>query len=407
MNHKNVLKQAWQILWGYRLLWIFGFVLALTTCTWQGASNLGERYDSGQQITINLRNGTLVIPGARANVDLTSAEGFRIAIPYDEGSSIIINGGETWSVDLPWRLVRDIDELAELLSGGIPPDVSRIVFGSVLIVASVIAVIFLLANVARYVADAALIQAVNEWAKTGQKASFGRILGMGFSRSAWRFFLIDLVIRLPLLILFLVLFLLALMPFSLWASGDPKVGLFGMTAAGLLITGVFLLAIAVNAVLSVLIAFFRRACALEELGALAAIQRGFSLVRHNLADVIVMAVFLIAVSMAWVILFIPVMLILIPVLLVCVFFGGLVALAIFLPLAGAASLVLGEIMAIVLAGTVALAIFLPIIAAPVLFLSGLLHIYGSSVWTLTYRELRALPSAEPEPASKAALSGAY
>ena len=403
MKHTNVLKESWRILWSYRILWIFGFVIALTTCTWQGTSNLGERYDDGQRITVHMEKGTLFIPGFKADIDLTRADGFQILVPYDEGQPIIINGGETWSVDLPWRMERDLEELADWLNGDIPPHVSETITGALLIVAIVIGAIFLLATVTRYIANAAVILAVNERAKTGQKASFGRVMGMGFSRVAWRFFLIDLVIRLPLLLLFLALALLSLSPLALWATGDPKAGLFGLTAAGFLVTGVLLLAIAVNAVVGVLIALFRRACALEELGALSAIGRGLRVARHNLRDVIIVAIFAFAAIVAWVILLIPAMLILIPVLLACVFLGGLAALAIFLLLAGVASLVMGEVLAIVLAGAIALAVFLPIIAAPILFLSGLLHLYISNLWTLSYRELRAIEDAAPKPTPKAAL----
>jgi len=30
MNHGKVLKRAWEILWRYRVLWIFGVIVALT-----------------------------------------------------------------------------------------------------------------------------------------------------------------------------------------------------------------------------------------------------------------------------------------------------------------------------------------------------------------------------------------
>jgi hypothetical protein len=406
MNHQNILKESWRILYSYRLLWILGFVLALTTCSWQGTSNLGERYDSGQRLAIKTERGTLYIPGFEANVDLTPAEGFQISLPYEEGQPITITRSDTWSVDMPWRLERDWQELTEWLNNGPPPELADLITGSVLIIAGVIITIFLMAAVARYTADASLIRAVNQRAKTGQKVSFGRLLHMGFSRAAWRFFLIDLVIRLPLLLLFLVLLLLSLTPLSLWATGDAAAGLFGMTTAGLLITGVMILAIVINAVLSVLIAFFRRACALEELGVLAAIGRGFSLVRHNLSDVFIMAIFAFAATIAWVILFIPAMLLLIPVLLVCVVMGALAGLAIFVPLTGVASLVTNQGLALVLAGSIALAVFIPIVIAPILFLSGLLRVYISSLWTLSYRELRTVENALPEPEARLSLAKA-
>ena len=44
-----------------------------------------------------------------------------------------------------------------------------------------------------------------------------------------------------------------------------------------------------------------------------------------------------------------------------------------------------------------LPIFILVVAVPWLFLGGLMEVFKSSVWTLTYRELRALESVEPEP----------
>ena len=34
MDHTKVLKRAWHILWHYRVLWLFGFLLALTTASY-------------------------------------------------------------------------------------------------------------------------------------------------------------------------------------------------------------------------------------------------------------------------------------------------------------------------------------------------------------------------------------
>ena len=39
MSHKNVLKRAWEILWQYKALWVFGLILALTTASYSPQSN--------------------------------------------------------------------------------------------------------------------------------------------------------------------------------------------------------------------------------------------------------------------------------------------------------------------------------------------------------------------------------
>jgi hypothetical protein len=43
---------------------------------------------------------------------------------------------------------------------------------------------------------------------------------------------------------------------------------------------------------------------------------------------------------------------------------------------------------------IGIAIFILVLAAPLVFLGGLAHVFKSSVWTLTYRDLRALEGSE-------------
>ena len=42
MDHIKVLKRAWEITWRYRVLWIFGIILALTTARGGGGNNGGH-----------------------------------------------------------------------------------------------------------------------------------------------------------------------------------------------------------------------------------------------------------------------------------------------------------------------------------------------------------------------------
>lgn len=47
----------------------------------------------------------------------------------------------------------------------------------------------------------------------------------------------------------------------------------------------------------------------------------------------------------------------------------------------------------IVAGVVGIPIFILVLAAPLTFLGGLLEVFLSSTWTLTYRELRAKAAA--------------
>ena len=43
MNHIQILKRAWTILWSYKTLWVFGILFALTTAEGFNAPNNGSR----------------------------------------------------------------------------------------------------------------------------------------------------------------------------------------------------------------------------------------------------------------------------------------------------------------------------------------------------------------------------
>jgi hypothetical protein len=113
--------------------------------------------------------------------------------------------------------------------------------------------------VAHYVAEAALIRMASEAEETGEKVG----LRLGFSRSAWQLFLIDLAMKLPVALAFLILSVLALSPLLLWTSGSTAAGVIGT----LFTTGLFflmiVLGIAVGVVLSPLVQVVRRACGVE------------------------------------------------------------------------------------------------------------------------------------------------
>jgi hypothetical protein len=47
MNHKEILKRAWHILWNYKALWVFGFILAVTTISSSSSNAANSVSNSG------------------------------------------------------------------------------------------------------------------------------------------------------------------------------------------------------------------------------------------------------------------------------------------------------------------------------------------------------------------------
>jgi len=243
--------------------------------------------------------------------------------------------------------------------------------------------------VARYVAETALIRMADDYEETGEKRSVRQGFRLGWSRTAFRLFLIDLLIGLPVAVVFILLFALALAPLLLWTTNSRAAGVVGTVAT---IGSCFLfalLAIVVGVVLSLLKHFFRRTCALEEAGVTEAIRQGYSVVRRHLKDVALMWLIMVGLSLGWIIVMIPVTILLV---IVGGVLGGLPALLV----GGLASLFFEGTVPWILAAVVGIPIFTAVVTVPWLFLGGLVEVFKSSTWTLTYRELRALEGLELE-----------
>jgi len=220
---------------------------------------------------------------------------------------------------------------------------------------------------------------------------------MGWSRTAFRLFLIKLLIGLPTALALMLLFVLAFAPLLLWAEGSKIAGVIGtVTTIGLFFPILFL-AIVVGVVLSLLIKFFWRACALEELGVIESIRQGFDIVRQHLKDVVIMWLIMIGVQIGWVIALIAAAIVLFPAIILLIIVGGVLAGLPALLVGGLASLIFEGAVPWILAGVVGVPIFILVMAAPWIFLGGLMEVFKSTVWTLTYQELRALePAKLPE-----------
>jgi hypothetical protein len=350
MNHINVLKRAWNNVWGYRALWIFGIILALTA------------------------------GGARLNGD-NPAE-------YQVNGEDLFPGGE-------FRM----PEISPEIAGGLVA-VGLGLIGVVVILIGVVVILIIASVVARYIAQTALIRMVDDYEETGEKRSIREGFRLGWSRTAWRLFLINLLVDLPTAVVFTLLFpvpvgLIVLSALSI-EEINTAVGVIGIFGGVGLFLLTFFLAIVVGAALSLLKHFFHRACALEELGVTESIRQGFGIVRRHLADVGLMWLLMIGLGLAWILLMIPVTILLLLL--------GLLLVGPALVIGGLATLLGGPAMWII-AAVLGIPILMLAVAAPRLFVGGLAEVFRSNVWTLTYREVRALENAEQVQASELGASG--
>jgi hypothetical protein len=206
-----------------------------------------------------------------------------------------------------------------------------------------------------------------------------------------------LAIDVPVILAFLLLFAVAFAPvaFGLKSSNPTPLIVGSLLTGGFFVIGTFL-ALAAGTLLSVLKRFFRQACALESLGIRASIRRGWAVVRQRPADVLVMWLIMLGITIGWGIVMALSFLVLFPLLLLFIVLGGLAgalpAYLVFL----VASLFTGGALPVLLAVVVGLPIFILVMLTPWWCLGGLFEVFKSSAWTLTYRELRSVE--EPQPA---------
>jgi hypothetical protein len=368
MDITQTFKKSWGLLWRYRALWFFGFWLALTTSNalWLGYTlDRNDNLPADNRIIIS-ENQTWYFQGEGLTIDLTGPSGPAIRI---EGLSPaqISQLEQEFNITNFWSIF--------------------IVAGVVFIVCCIIA-IFL-----RYTSEASIIRMVDENERTDQKATVGTGLRLGWSRVAWRLFLIDLVIGLVVFLFFVALFAIALSPLLLIAT-ESGIAI----ATGVLFTIVFLaffvlLAFAASVVLSITTPVIRRACAVDGLGVVASLSQGFRLFWTRFDKVAITWLVWIGTRLVWTFLAIPIFFILTPVILFALLAGLAVGAIPALLTTGIASIFTGGFTPWIIGVIVTLPIFIVFVLAPVIFVNGLVAVFLSTLWTLAYREFRPVREA--------------
>jgi hypothetical protein len=364
MDYSVIFRRAWRYTSRYRVLWLFGMVVALTTVSW-GTTLIGslDNDNDGLQVGLTVTRGSdeSLIDAVRRTV---REENARLKAEIRETNRDI---EEFFASELDTRVTSDILVVLLLLMG-------------------VMLTLYVIAKIAGYVSETALIRMVAETERTGKQLSFGRGLRLGVSRTALRIFLINVVVNLAMLFAFIALLALTLAPLLLWATEVTAAGVFGTIVSVLLFLPGLALIICTVAVVALLKRLFRRACAIEGLGVLGSIQRGLAVARRHPVDVLPVWLVAIGVTVAWPLLVLPVA----AVMLLGASAGLLVG--------GISSLALGGLAPWIVGALVGFPVFLLILAAPLIFLGGLREVFLSSTWTVTYGQL--LVQEQRNPASQ-------
>jgi hypothetical protein len=356
----KILQRAWHILWSYRALWVFGLILALAA----GGSS-GSGGNNGMQYR-------------------------------DDG-----NGSQTPPPDMPKTWDDFTREMQKLFREGIPDwDISGEALTTFLWIIGIFVVFMLLLGIlvaiARYVSETAVIRMVDEYENTGTKMTVREGFGIGWSRAAWRLFLINLIVNLPIILFFLILLIAGLIMLVVIGTGETTLTTVSIVA----MIGLVFLMIFVVIILSILLGllrnFFWRISVLEDAGVGESLRRGFALVRENWKSVGLMWLVMIGLGIAWIVVSIIAFIITIPVVILTGIVAAIVVAIPGLLLVGLFSLFLGGPLPWIAAGLFVLPLFFIIAFSPWLLLGSWQTVYTSTVWTLTYREIKALPALTPQ-----------
>jgi hypothetical protein len=352
----KILKRAWHILWNYKVLWIFGILLAITA---GGGGGNGGGGNSGYKFNGNVGNGNT----------------------YQDAPWL--QEFNNWAQqNLDPLFTHPLEHIATFIWIG----VGLLLF--ILVVSAIFAII-------RYVSETSVIRMVNEHEQTGTKVGFKQGWKMGWSRAAFRMWLIDLILGLPALLFVLLLLGLGVAVYFSVTNGSQVTAVSGVVAAiGCAFLFIFAFVVLMIA-LGLLRHFFVRMAALENVGVGESFRRGWQMFKRNWKSAALMWLVMLGIGIGLTIAGFIVFFLLIPVYIILAVPGLIVAAIPALVAFGITSLFASGPLTWIIALFVGLPFLFLVLVSPLLLIGGWVQIFSSSVWTLTYREMKALESVAP------------
>ncbi len=367
INIGNNLKRSWHILWNYRILWIFGILAVLTGAGVSGGDNL--RYTFG---------------GNRGN---TGTSGYN---PNFQPGQYLTQLTNWYNQNLRPLLEHPDQHMATILWIGAAFLLFLIILGAI-------------AAIIRYVSETALMRMVDEYEQSGAKLVFKQGWKMGWNRRAFRLWVIDLVVNLPVLVFLAILTGLGVLVFFSVTGGGNVMAVVGTVASLGIAILLAIVMVVLMVFLSLLRQFFIRKAALEGMGIGESLRSGWAMFKGNWKSAVLMWLAMLAIGFGFGLLSIPIFFLLIPIYIILAIPGAVVGAIPGAIAFGIASLFGGGPAAWIVAALVAAPFLVLVAFAPLVLIGAWFHVYSSNAWTLTYREIKTLKAvkAEAVPATKA------
>jgi hypothetical protein len=355
INIGKILRRSWQILWSYRILWIFGILLALTA----GGSSGGN-----------------------------SGSGWRSQAPQNNPSGapgVLPENAPAWMHEFSQWFVQNMEPLFTHPEQHIG---TFVMIGVIIFL--VILVLSTLAALVRYPTETAVMRMVDEYEHSGSKLGFRQGWKLGWTRRAFRLWVLDLILAIPGLVFLLVLAGAGLILYFSVSSTFQVTNYLGMVASLFMgFLDIFFLVVVV-VFLGLLRNFIARAAALDGSGIKESLRHGWAMFKRNWKSAGLMWLVMVGVGIGYGIIGIVLFFLLIPAYLVLLVPAALIAALPALIGYGITSIFASGPLSWIIAVLVAIPFFFVTLFAPLVLVSGWYKIYTSNIWTLTYREIKAL-----------------
>jgi len=366
MDPVKILKRSWYILWSYRALWVFGLILALAAGSSSSSSNNNFHYNQNRSGTQQVTPQSMQETWQQFQTEVHKL--FEQGIPQ-----IHVTGQDL--ITLLWIL------------------------GAFMLVMLLVGIVV---AVARYVSETAVIRMVDDYETSGNKMRIRQGIRLGWSLTSWRLFLLNLIVNLPLIAFVVILLAAGIMIYVAAINGSVNFSAFNVVSAiVLLFITIFVVGI-LTIGLRLLRNFFWRACALEGVGVRESLRRGWTMVIENWKSVGLMWLVMIGLGIVWAVVSIILVIVTIPIVIVTAVIAALVAALPYLLFVGIFSTFLGNVLPWIAGGLFVAPLFFTLAFSPWLLLGSWQSVYTSTVWTLTYREIKALPTITSSPQSAVA-----
>ncbi len=353
------IKKAWNTIWQYKVLWIFGLLLALT-----GGSVLGNGGGGG---------------GGGSNYNFNK----------DQMGNMHMGGGE-WSASAPAWVQQFEQWFEQDLSPLFMPDrlVSTIIW-MVVIIFAVSLVIGLLLALVRYPAETSVIRLVDVYETDGTKKKFKEGWRMGWNVRAFRIWVIDLIVGTPAFVIVVGLSAaVAVMVIRMTKTGELG-QIPGMV--GLIVLAGFLLLVLAIAMIFVGLwrQFIVRAIAIEGAGIGEGFKRGWEMLAHNFKNAFLTWLVMLGMNIAAGFALVIVTLVLLPVFAVMLIPGAIVSAIPGAIAYGISSLFAAGPLVWLISGFVVMIFLFTVAFSPLSLVTGVYTVFSSSIWTQTYREMKS------------------